>query len=68
MAKKKPQHGGKREGAGRKSTAHPEGRTKPIGGSVPTSLVEQLDEWAKKNGVSRSGALTEAIRRLVKND
>jgi hypothetical protein len=63
MAKKK-QHGGKREGAGRK-IVNPEGPTVPVTASVPSTLVERLDRLADKNGWGRSQAVTEAIRGLV---
>lgn len=63
MAKKK-QHGGKREGAGRKPV-NPEGRTVVIAASVPSDLVEQLDDLREKRGWNRSQAITEAIRGLL---
>jgi metal-responsive CopG/Arc/MetJ family transcriptional regulator len=34
--------------------------------TVPESLIEKLDEQAKQRGWTRSAAVTEAIRRLVK--
>ena len=63
MAKKK-QHGGKRRGAGRKIES-PEGAVVTIAASVPSGLVDQLDLVAAKNGLSRSRAVTEAIRGYV---
>jgi hypothetical protein len=61
----KSQHGGKREGAGRK-TAHPEeGPTVNISATVPSGLVERLDTLAEKRGWNRSAAVTEAIRGLL---
>ena len=63
MAKKK-QHGGKRAGAGRK-LANPEGPTVTIAASVPSALVDQLDEHAVQRGWSRSEAVTRAIRALL---
>lgn len=64
MAKtRKKQHGGRREGAGRKP--HPEGKTVIIAASVPGDLVEQLDEYATTHGWNRSQAVTEAIRGLL---
>ena len=64
MAKAK-QHGGKREGSGRKPV-NPEGPTVTVAASVPKSLVEQLDEHAEAQGWSRSEAVTRAIRGLLK--
>jgi hypothetical protein len=61
---KKGQHGGKREGAGRKPI-YPEGPTINIGATVPESLVARLDLLAEKRGWNRSEALTEAIRELL---
>jgi hypothetical protein len=63
MAKKK-QHGGRREGAGRKPT-NPEGRTVTLTASVPGELVTRLDAMAEANDWSRSQAVTEAIRALL---
>ncbi len=61
----KSQHGGKRDGSGRK-VAHPEeGRTVTIAASVPSKLVERLDALAEKRGWNRSAAVTEAIRGLL---
>jgi hypothetical protein len=64
MAKKK-KHGGKRPGAGRKQ-ANPEGRTITITVSVPEGLVHGLKSLAKTEGWSKSSAVTEAIRGLLK--
>lgn len=64
MAKKKPQHGGAREGAGRPSS-NPEGKTVVVAASVPEALVERLDAHAKRKGLNRSQAVTEAIRQLL---
>jgi hypothetical protein len=61
---KKTQHGGKREGAGRKVS--PEGPSVVVTASVPESLVTALDEVAQAEGWNRSKAVTEAIRDLVK--
>ncbi|MEX2167946.1 MAG: ribbon-helix-helix domain-containing protein [Pirellulales bacterium] len=63
MAKKK-QHGGKREGAGRRPS-NPEGRTIAIAATIPETLVARLDELAKNEGWSRSEAITAAIRKLL---
>jgi hypothetical protein len=64
MAKKKT-HGGKREGAGRKPANPDEGAVITIAVSVPGALVVQLDAWAAKEGSTRSGAVTRAIRGLL---
>lgn len=63
MAKAKT-HGGKREGAGR--PVNPEGRTVTIAVSVPGALVERLDAYTTEQGCSRSEAVTQAIRGLLK--
>lgn len=63
MAKKK-QHGGKRDGAGRK-VVNPEGRTMMVAVTVPGELVERLDDLAEKRDWTRSRAVTEAIRGLL---
>ena len=63
MAKKKKQHGGKREGAGRK--VGPDGPVIVIAASVPEALAERLDALAEKRGWNRSQAITEAIRGLL---
>jgi hypothetical protein len=62
---KKAQHGGKREGAGRKP-ANPEGRTMTVIATVPEALVTELDALAESEGWGRSRAVTEAIRGLLK--
>ncbi len=59
------QHGGKREGAGRKQ-AHPEGPAIVVTASVPSGLVDQMNALAEQKGWNRSEAVTEAIRKLVK--
>jgi hypothetical protein len=64
MGKKKPQHGGPREGSGRKPTS-PEGKTMLVAATVPIVLVEQLDELRETKGWNRSQAVTEAIRGLL---
>jgi hypothetical protein len=64
MAKKKPAHGGAREGAGRKPEA-PEGRTVTLAASVPEGLVTELRARAAAEGWSVSKAVTEAIRGLL---
>lgn len=65
MAKKKT-HGGSRKGAGRKPASN-EGATVNVGATVPASLIDKLDDLRQKKGWNRSQAITEAIRRLVKN-
>lgn len=62
MAKK--QHGGKREGAGRK--AHPEGATVIVSVSIPSPLLDRLDAVAENKGWKRSEAVTESVRLLLK--
>lgn len=61
---KKPTHGGKRKGAGRKAD-NPEGKTKVIGATIPEKLVRDLDRYAEAKGWNRSRAITEAIRNLI---
>lgn len=60
---KKAQHGGKREGAGRPPK---DDKTVVIAASVPEALAGDLDSFAKAQGWSRSKAVTEAIRGLLK--
>jgi metal-responsive CopG/Arc/MetJ family transcriptional regulator len=61
---KKAQHGGKRKGAGRPPK---EGvKTVVIAASVPETLAGDLDGFAQAKGWSRSKAVTEAIRGLLK--
>lgn len=62
---KRPTHGGARSGAGRKP-ANPEGAGEKIAASVPSALVAELDFLAREAGWTRSQAVTEAIRRLVR--
>ena len=64
MAKKQSKRGGKREGAGR--PVGDEGRAVTVVASVPETLVDGLDARAKQEGWSRSRAVTEAIRVLLK--
>ncbi len=63
MAKKR-QHGGRRNGAGRKPS-NPEGKTVVVGASIPADLIERLDDLRAKRGWNRSEAVTEAIRGLL---
>jgi hypothetical protein len=64
MAKKKPSRGGAREGAGRPVSE--EGPSVTVVASVPESLAKGLDERAAAEGWSRSKAVQEAIRALLK--
>ena len=57
-------HGGAREGAGREAL-HPEGKTAKATVTVPAALLKGADKWAKKNGVTRSQAFAEGLRRLM---
>ena len=61
---KRAVRGGKREGAGR--PINPEGRAVTVVATVPESLVTGLDERAQAEGWSRSKAVAEAIRALLK--
>jgi hypothetical protein len=63
MAKTK-QHGGKRAGSGRK-IASPDGKAIVVAASVPGGLVEALDAYVAEHGISRSEAVTKAIRGLL---
>ena len=63
MAKKK-KRGGKRPGAGR--PVSPEGRSVSVTVSIPEGLVNGLKALAKANGWSKSHAVSEAIRGLLK--
>ena len=64
MAKKKA-HGGARKGAGRKTGK--EGPSKTIAASIPESLADKLDAFAAKKEWTRSHAIAEAIRLLLKS-
>lgn len=61
---KKQQHGGARDGAGRKQ-ASPDGPAVVVAASIPSGLVEALDAYTAKEQCSRSEAVTRAIRGLV---
>ncbi len=61
---KKKQHGGRREGAGRKPD-DPDGPKKTITASVPRGLIDRLNAMAESKGWNRSQAVTEAIRGLL---
>lgn len=66
MGKKKTSNlGGARPGAGRK-VANPEGPTVTTAFSIPQSLLDRLDALANAKGWSKSQAVTEAIRGLLK--
>ncbi len=60
-ARKTITHGGKRAGAGRKPKYE---NAVMIAAAVPEKLRTKLDDFAEANGLSRSEALVEAIRRL----
>ncbi len=47
---------------------HPEGVTERVIASVPTLLVVALADWASARRMSRSEALTEAIRRITREE
>ena len=59
--KKKNTHGGKREGAGRKPK-HEDSTM--IAARMPAAICAKLDRFAESNGLTRTEALIEAIRRL----
>jgi hypothetical protein len=61
---KKAKRGGAREGAGRPISE--EGPAVTMVASVPESLAKGLDERAAAEGWSRSKAIQEAIRALLK--
>lgn len=60
MAKKKPQHGGVREGAGRKVS--PDGPAVVVAVSVPQSLAKELADYAESQGVTKSAVAVDAFR------
>jgi hypothetical protein len=64
MAKKKPQHGGAREGAGRKVS--PEGPAVVVAVSLPKSLADDLAAYVEAQGVSKSAAVADALRVWLK--
>lgn len=57
--------GGAREGAGRKRLYGEKIATTTVAAAVPVPLLVRLDKWAAAHGLTRSRAVTEAIRRLV---
>jgi Ribbon-helix-helix protein, copG family len=64
MAKKKKQHGGAREGSGRKQL-NPEGPAVTAAFAVPQGLLDQVDAIARRTSASRSRIVTEAIRAYI---
>lgn len=60
MAKKKPQHGGARTGAGR--PVSPDGPAVVMAVSVPQSLAQELAEYAESQGLKRSAVVVEALK------
>jgi hypothetical protein len=64
MAKKKVAHGGARPGAGRKP--NPDGKAVTIAVTVPEGLAADLDAYATAQEWTRSRAVVEAIRGLLK--
>lgn len=64
MAKKKPRHGGAREGAGRK-IASPDGKAVPLVASVPEGLKDDLKAYADAKGWTVSQAVVEALRAML---
>jgi hypothetical protein len=61
---KTAQHGGKRAGAGRPPKE--DGKAVTIAVTVPDDLAASLDSFAKAKGWTRSKAVTEALRGLLK--
>lgn len=64
MAKKTPQHGGKRAGSGRKVS--PDGPAVVVAVSVPQKLAADLAAYAESSKVSKSAVVVEALRGLLK--
>jgi len=60
MAKKKPQHGGAREGAGR--PVSPDGPAVVVAISFPQSVAKELAEYAESQGLKRSAVVVEALK------
>ena len=58
---KKTSHGGKRAGAGRKPRYE---NPVMIAARVPAKICDKLDRFAEANGLTRSEAVVEAVRRL----
>jgi len=57
----KPMHGGKRAGAGRPRKYDSSTRVTVV---LPSPLLAKADEFAAKNGLSRSEAMAKAIEAL----
>jgi len=55
----KKSHGGPRPGSGRPAT----GKDPVLTARVPRGLINQLEEWAKQSGMTRS----EALRLFIEN-
>ena len=64
MSKARRQHGGKRPGAGRKPTYE---RPVTVAARISKKLRDKLDRFAQENGLTRSAALVEAVKRLTKS-
>ena len=64
MAAKKGKHGGARPGSGRPRTDSPT-KTVKIGVTIPGSIVADVDTIAATNEMSRSAAVTQALRDFI---
>lgn len=62
MAKKAGKKGGKRPGSGRPRV---ENAGIIVSARVPADVAKKLDRWTKREKMSRSAAVAEAVRRLV---
>lgn len=58
MSEQEPQHGGKREGAGRPRKYRDSTRVTVF---LPAALVAKIDRQAKKRGISRSEAIATVL-------
>jgi hypothetical protein len=63
MPKKKPQHGGAREAAGRPAIYRDRGKISVV---MEQSLLDALDRRASAEGTSRSQVVAAALRKLLK--
>ena len=61
---KKAAHGGKRKGAGRPPKEN--GKAVTIAVTVPGDVATELDTFAQAKGWTRSRAVTEALRGMLK--